>query len=105
MRLTRRIGLPNVSARKLLRHQFATSLQEGNIDPLIHNLLMGHAWAGERSAGHGLGMTAVYTRPETIRKRLESALAGRIALAVAAEWLRQKRPVSVCNPAGEAQSV
>jgi integrase len=88
--LTRRIGLPSVTAPKLLRHQFATSLQEANVDPLIRNLLMGHASAGERSAGHGLGMTAVYThtRPETIRKQLEGALAGRVALAVAAEWLR-----------------
>jgi integrase len=78
MRLTRRIGLPAVTAPKLLRHQFATSLQEANVDPLIRNLLMGHASSGERSAGHGLGMTAVYThtRPETIRKQLEGALAG-----------------------------
>jgi hypothetical protein len=91
MRLTRRIGLPAVTAPKLLRHQFATSLQEANVDPLIRNLLMGHASAGERSAGHGLGMTAVYThtRPETIRKQLEGALTGRVA--VAAEWLRRQR--------------
>lgn len=84
MRLTRRIGLPNVTAPKLLRHQFATSLQEANVDPLIRNLLMGHASAGERSAGHGPGMTAVYThtRPETIRKQLEGALAVRVALAM-----------------------
>jgi integrase len=93
MRLTRRIGLPTVTAPKLPRHQFATSLQEANVDPLIRNLLMGHASAGERSAGHGLGMTAVYThtRPATIRKQLEGALAGRVALAVAAEWLRRQR--------------
>ena len=92
MRLTLRIGLPTVTAPKLLRHQFATSLQEANVDPLIRNLLMGHAAAGERSAGHGLGMTAVYThtRPETIRQQLEGALAGGVALAVAAEWLRRQ---------------
>lgn len=90
---------------KLLRHQFATSLQEANVDPLIRNLLMGHASASDRSAGHGLGMTAVYThtRPETIRKQLEGALAGRVAMAVAAEWLRRQRSAGgVSNSASNA---
>jgi integrase len=93
MRLTESIGLPATTAPKVLRHQFATSLQEGNVDPLIRNLLMGHASSGERSAGYGLGMTAVYThtRPDTIRKQLESALAGRVALTAAAEWLRSQK--------------
>jgi hypothetical protein len=36
-------------------------LQEAHVDPLIRKKLMGHAPAGERSAGHDLGMTAVYT--------------------------------------------
>ena len=67
MRLTRAIGLPGCTAPKVLRHQFATALQEGRVDPLVRNLLMGHAAAGDAGAGHGLGMTAVYThtRPET----------------------------------------
>jgi integrase len=89
MRLTGKIGLPTYTAPKLLRHQFATALQEGRVDPLIRNQLMGHAAAGERSAGHGLGMTAVYThsRPEICRQQLEDALANRPAVAVAKAWL------------------
>jgi integrase len=81
MRLTRRIGVAGSTALTVLRHQFATWLQERNIAPLIPNLLMGHASARDRSAGQGLRMTAVYThtRPETIRGQLASALAGRVA--------------------------
>jgi integrase len=92
MRLTRRIGLATCTAPKLLRHQFATALQEGRVDPLIRNQLMGHAAAGERTAGHGLGMTAVYThsRPEICRQQLEDALANRPAVAVAKAWLTQR---------------
>ena len=76
-------------APKLLRHQFATALQERRVDPLIRNELMGHVAAGERTAGHGLAMTAVYThtRPETRRQQLEAALAPRVAVAVARAWL------------------
>jgi hypothetical protein len=79
MHLTRAIGVPACTAPKLFRHQFATALQEGRVDPLIRNLLMGHAPAVERTPGHGLGMTAVYThsRPETCRQQLEAAPAGR----------------------------
>jgi integrase len=85
MRLARAVGLAGCTAPKLLRHQFATALQEGRVDPLIRNALMGHMAAGERSAGHGLGMTAVYThtRPETVREQLTAALAGRPAILVA----------------------
>jgi integrase len=85
MRLTRAIGLPGCTAPKVLRHLFATALQEGRVDPLIRNELMGHVAAGERTAGHGLAMTAVYThtRPETRRQQLEAALAPRAAVAVA----------------------
>jgi integrase len=92
MRLTRSIGLPGCTAPKVLRHQFATALQEGRADPLIRNELMGHVAAGECSAGHGLAMTAVYThtRPETRRQQLEAALAGRPAVALAESWLRAK---------------
>jgi integrase len=92
MRLTRRIGMPEQTSPKALRHLFATSLQEANMDPLIRNLLMGHAAAGERSAGHGLGMTAVYThtRAETVRRQLEAAMAGRAAVELAAQWLQRR---------------
>ena len=89
LRLTRVIGLPGCTAPKMLRHQFATALQEGRVDPLIRNELMGHVAAGERSAGHGLGMTAVYThtRAETRRQQLEQALHDRPAVLVARHWL------------------
>jgi site-specific recombinase XerD len=89
MRLTRRIGLPSCTAPKMLRHLFATALQEGRVDPLIRNELMGHPAAGERTPGHGLGMAAVYThtRPEQRRRQLELALAERVAVAVAQAWL------------------
>jgi hypothetical protein len=92
MRLTAAIGLPGCTAPKLLRHQFATALQEGRVDPLVRNELLGHAAAGERAAGHGLGMTAVYThtRPETRRGQLEAALAARPGVAVALAWLRRR---------------
>lgn len=89
MRLTVTIGMPGCTAPKMLRHMFATSLQEGQVDPLIRNELMGHVAAGVKSAGYGLGMTAVYThtRPETRRKQLETALAPRVAVAAARSWL------------------
>jgi len=88
LRLTARLGLPGCTAPKMLRHLFATALQEGRVDPLIRNELMGHVAAGERTAGHGLGMTAVYThsRPETRRQQLVAALALRPAVAVARAW-------------------
>ena len=92
MRLTRAIGLPGCTAPKVLRHLFATALQEGRVDPLIRNELMGHVAAGERTPGHGLAMTAVYThtRPETRRQQLEAALGSRAALAVAHAWLERQ---------------
>jgi integrase len=91
MAVTRKIGLPEATAPKLLRHLFATALQDANVDPLIRNELMGHtAWAGRR-AGSGLGMTAVYThtRPETRREQLQAALQRRPALGVALNWLKR----------------
>jgi len=89
IRAARTAGLAGQTAPKVLRHQFATALQEGRVDPLVRNLLMGHAAAGSRSPGHGLGMTAVYThtRPETVREQLLAALAERPAVTVAREWL------------------
>jgi hypothetical protein len=89
MRLTKIIGVPQSTAPKVLRHMFATTLQDGRVDPLIRNQLMGHAPAGQRSAGHGLGMTAVYShsRPETVRQQLEDALSYRIATTIADDRL------------------
>ena len=91
MRLTRRIGVPETTAPKLLRHLFATGLQEANVDPLVRNELMGHSPGGNRGNGTGLGMTATYThtRPETRRKQLESAMVSRPAVEVARAWLAQ----------------
>src|SRR4030095_7090857 len=57
MRVARAAGLAAQTAPKVLRHQFATMLQEGRVDPLVRNLLMGHATAAVRAPGHGLGMT------------------------------------------------
>jgi len=76
MRLTKRIGCPEMTAPKMLRHLFATTLQEGNVDPLIRCELMGHSTAATQNASHGLGMTANYTqtRMETKRGQLEQAL-------------------------------
>jgi integrase len=93
MRLTAAIGLPGCTAPKVLRHQFATTLQEGRVDPLIRNLLMGHAPAVGRTAGYGLGMTAVYThsRAETVRQQLEQAFSGQTAFGVAEKWLLERR--------------
>ena len=91
MRVARAAGVAGQTAPKVLRHQFATVLQEGRVDPLVRNLLMGHAQAGTRSQGHGLGMTAVYThtRPETVREQLLAACADRPVIAVAQEKFAQ----------------
>jgi integrase len=76
MRLTSKIGLRELTAPKMLRHLFATTLQEGNVDPLVRCELMGHSIAATQNASHGLGMTANYTqtRLETKRVQLEEAL-------------------------------
>jgi integrase len=94
IRAARAAGLVGQTAPKVLRHQFATALQEGRVDPLVRNLLMGHAAAGSRSPGHGLGMTAVYThtRPETVREQL---LAERPAVAAAREWVARNNQLLV----------
>jgi integrase len=91
MRVTKAIGLQGYTAPKMLRHLFATTLQEGRVDPLIRNELMGHVRSGDRSASHGLAMTAVYThtRPETRRAQLEQAIQERPALEVAQRWLEK----------------
>ena len=93
MRLTKRIGQPDATAPKSLRHLFATSLQEGDVDPLIRCELMGHSTRASSGATHGLGMTATYThtRLETKRRQLESALSARPAVSVAKRWFERKK--------------
>ena len=88
MRLTTKLGLPLQTAPKVLRHLFATSLQDANVDPLIRNELMGHS-PGNSRQGAGLGMTSHYThtRPETCRRQLQTAANVRSAIAFAREWL------------------
>ena len=85
MRVTKKIGCPQFTEPKILRHMFATALQDANVDPLIRNELMGHSPEGIHGA---LGMTAVYThtRPETRRQQLLAALELRPAM----KFLRQK---------------
>jgi len=79
MRITKKIGCPQFTEPKILRHMFATGLQDANVDPLIRNELMGHSPEGIHGA---LGMTAVYThtRPETRRQQLLAALELRPAM-------------------------
>lgn len=90
--VTASVGLAAVKAPKTLRHAFAPTLQDGKVDPLIRNELMGHVPAKSRSPGGGLAMTAVYThsRPETKRRQLEDAFRQRPALQAAAEWLQHR---------------
>ena len=93
MRLTSAMGMPEITAPKTLRHTFATTLQDANIDPLVRNELMGHAPFSGGLSGCGLGMTAVYThtRPETKRRCLEAAFAERPMLVYVRERLRNTR--------------
>lgn len=86
------IGRANLTAPKVLRHGFATALQDANVDPLVRNVLMGHAPAIGGGPGHGLAMTAVYshTRPATMRRQLENAMAGRRASIIAAARLKRQ---------------
>jgi site-specific recombinase XerD len=95
MKLTSSIGLPHLTCPKLLRHMFATSLQEANVDPLIRQELMGHS-TRSRNTG-GLGMTTVYThtQDQTRRKQLAAAMAKReAAIQAAKRWLETKRFIS-----------
>ncbi len=64
MRLTKKLGLPELTAPKTLRHLFATTLQDANVDLLIRNELMGHSPASA-IGGTSLGMTATYTHTHT----------------------------------------
>jgi len=110
IRLSRAIGVDDATAPKALRHLFATTLQEANVDPLVRNLLMGHASGQGGRPGGGLGMTAVYTHTQapTVRRQLESAFVSRAAVTVARTWLGTReavsRPQLVCEgvPAGSS---
>lgn len=88
-------GLHGLTAPKLFRHQFATLLQEANVDVLIRNQVMGHASVGgmDRVRG-GLGMTGVYThtRERTLREQVLAAVVGSALLGVAETWLSSRRP-------------
>lgn len=91
IRLTNQMGLADYSSPKMLRHLFATALQQGRVDPLVRNELMGHVVSGSRSPGHGLAMTAVYTHTnlETKRKQLLEALDMTPTVTVAQRWLEK----------------
>ncbi|MBD3675704.1 MAG: tyrosine-type recombinase/integrase [Planctomycetaceae bacterium] len=83
--------LNGFTSPKMLRHLFATTLQEGRVDPLIRNELMGHS-TNATSRSNPLGMTATYThtRPATMREQLERALKDRPAIVIAEEWLANR---------------
>ena len=88
MRVTAKIGMPDLTCPKMLRHLFATCLQDANVDPLIRQELMGHTRSSRN--GNGLGMTTAYThtRDETRRSQFEAAMAKRgAAIEVARGWL------------------
>ncbi|WP_298869256.1 tyrosine-type recombinase/integrase [uncultured Gimesia sp.] len=92
IRLSKEIDLPQFTAPKSLRHLFATSLQDGNVDPLIRSELMGHSTSATNGASHGLGMTAAYThsRPETKRNQLKDALMNRPGRKIARGWINNQ---------------
>ena len=72
IRVMTSLGRSDSTCPKSWRHTFATLLQDGNVDPLIRQLVLGH----KRTAGAGLGMTANYThtRPEAMRSQVKQAL-------------------------------
>jgi integrase len=74
IRIATAIGLVGASCPKSWRHTFATLLQDASVDPLIRQITMGHAPAGDRKGA--LAMTAVYThtRPETQKREIDRAL-------------------------------
>ena len=74
MRCSRTSGIHELATPKIFRHMFATTLQEGRVDPLIRNELLGHIPEDGPRSGGGLGMTANYThtRIETTRAQLEA---------------------------------
>lgn len=88
-RAARAAGVAGHTPPKVLRHQLATALQEGRVDPLVRNVLRGHAAAVPRTPGNGHGMAAVstHTRPESVRAQPLEALADRPAVKAARDRL------------------
>ena len=82
IKLMKKIARPDITTLKTFRHNFATCLQDANVDPLIRNELLGH------SPG-GLGMTTRYTqtRPETKKRQLLNALDDQESTRFARNWL------------------
>ncbi len=103
-RVCRMVGMPHQTAPKVLRHGFATMLQDANVDPIVRNLLMGHSTSGHGSSiamSPSLGMTAVYThtRSETVRKQLIDAINQRHG------WMTEWQPLPApATPAGSEPS-
>lgn len=93
MRQTKKLGLPDLTAPKTLRHLFATTLQDANVDPLIRNELMGHSPASTIE-DISLGMTATYThtRLDTKRRQLEMAFEQNLISRIALEWRISQDP-------------
>src|SRR4051812_22298336 len=67
IRVARRAGIRHATAPKVLRHMFATSLQDANVDPLVRNQLMGHAPGQGGRPGGGGAAVYTHTRPQTVR--------------------------------------
>ena len=91
LKVASKTGLEHMTCPKTFRHQFATSLQDAGVDPLIRQELMGHA-PGPRNGG-ALGMTAVYThtRTATRRSQFETAMATRAHVIEAARrWVHSR---------------
>lgn len=74
-RLAKRTETPQLNTPKVFRHLFATTLQEGRVDPLIRNELLGHIPEDGPRSGGGLGMTANYTHTRLTTKRSQLELA------------------------------
>jgi len=86
IKVAKEIGMPEQTSPKMLRHLFATSLQEGNVDWLVRMELMGHS-PGRSGRGGSREMTSRYThtRDATRRMQLTEALQDRPAARVARE--------------------
>lgn len=91
IRVCKKCNLSGFTSPKMLRHLFATSLQDANVDPLIRCELMGHS-TRTSSGTHGMGMTAHYThtRMETKHSQLEMAVVRRPAYQLAKEWVQKQ---------------
>ncbi len=100
-RLTGALGLESVSCPKSWRHTFATLLQDANVDPLVRQLVLGHAVTSGRESP--LGMTGVYThtRPETLRREIFRALQlWPASLAEGRQWAGRREEHSTTEELG-----